>query len=194
MAPAAKVGAVAIVAALAVGGPWALWRAGIAQRTIERVETAFVDFTGMVGLVVDDVLVEGRVETKAADVLRALQVQRGMPVLAVDPRTAKQRLEQIPWVAEASVERRLPGLVSVRLVYVHAPQEAHDAERDVASAQEDKQRTINRAKGFAAEAVNEAKGEAAATVEGALAVQDEQVRRARGHVVCVSGTPRTWFA
>lgn len=116
VAPTAKVTAVAIVAALAVGGPWALWRAGIAQRTIERVETAFVDFTGMVGLVVDDVLVEGRVETKAADVLRALQVERGMPVLAVDPRKAKERLERIPWVAEASVERRLPGLVSVRLV------------------------------------------------------------------------------
>jgi cell division protein FtsQ len=116
VAPAAKVCAVAVLAALAVGGPWALWRAGIAQRTIERVETAFIEFTGMVGLVVDDVLVEGRVETKARDVLAALKVQRGMPVLAVDPRAAKERLEQIPWVREAAVERRLPGLVSVRLV------------------------------------------------------------------------------
>jgi cell division protein FtsQ len=116
VAPTAKVCAVATIAALAVGGPWALWRAGIAQRTIERVETAFVSFTGMVGLVVDDVLVEGRVETRARDVLAALRVERGMPVLAVDPRAAKDRLEQIPWVREASVERRLPGLVSVHLV------------------------------------------------------------------------------
>lgn len=116
IAPTAKVAAVAVLAALAVGGPWALWRAGIAQRTLERVETAFVDFTGTVGLVVDEVLVEGRVETKARDVLAALNVRRGMPVLAVDPRAAKQRLEQIPWVREATVERRLPGLVSVRLV------------------------------------------------------------------------------
>lgn len=116
VAPAAKVCAVATVAALAVGGPWALFRAGIAQKTIERVETAFVAFTGTVGLVVDDVLVEGRVETKAQDVLAALQIERGMPVLAIDPRAAKERLEQIPWVQEASVERRLPGLVRVRLV------------------------------------------------------------------------------
>ncbi|MCC7049066.1 MAG: FtsQ-type POTRA domain-containing protein, partial [Alphaproteobacteria bacterium] len=100
VAPTAKVCAVASLAALAVGGPWALWRAGIAQRTIERVETAFVDFTGMVGLVVDDVIVEGRVETRTRDVLAALQVERGMPVLAVDPRAAKERLEQIPWVRE----------------------------------------------------------------------------------------------
>jgi len=116
VAPTIKVCFVATLAAVAVGGPWALWRAGIAQKTIERVETAFVEFTGTVGLVVDDVLVEGRVETRARDVLSALQIQRGMPVLAVDPARAKERLEQIPWVQEATVERRLPGVVHVRLV------------------------------------------------------------------------------
>ena len=77
---------------------------------------------------------------------------------------ATQRIDALLTNARAEVEARLHelvqarldglhagiALVSVRLVYVHAPQEAHDAERDVASAQEDKQRTINRAKGFAA--------------------------------------------
>jgi HflK protein len=110
---------------------------------------------------------------------------------------ATQRIDALLTNARAEVEARLHdfvqarldglnagiALVSARLVYVHAPQQAHDAERDVASAQEDKQRTINRAKGFAAEELNEAKGEAAATVEGALAVQDEQVRRARGEAL-----------
>ena len=113
---------------------------------------------------------------------------------------ATQRIDALLTNARAEVEARLHefvqarldglnagiALVSVRLVYVHAPQEAHDAERDVASAQEDKLRTINRAKGFAAEEVNEAKGEAAATVEGALAVQEEQVRRARGEALAFS--------
>ncbi|WP_235976849.1 FtsH protease activity modulator HflK [Bradyrhizobium archetypum] len=113
---------------------------------------------------------------------------------------ATQRIDALLTNARAEVEARLHefvqarldglnagiALVSVCLVYVHAPQEAHDAERDVASAQEDKLRTINRAKGFAAEEVNEAKGEAAATVEGALAVQEEQVRRARGEALAFS--------
>ena len=45
----------------------------------------------------------------------------------------------------------------------------HDAFRDVASAQEDKLRTINRANIFAVETVNQAKGEAAAMIEQALA-------------------------
>ena len=50
------------------------------------------------------------------------------------------------------VQARLDGygagleLLSVRLLYVHPPEEVHDAFRDVASAQEDKLRTINRAR------------------------------------------------
>ncbi|MCE3250371.1 MAG: family Cu/Zn efflux transporter [Geminicoccaceae bacterium] len=68
-------------------------------------------------------------------------------------------------------------LMSVRLLYVHPPTEVHDAFRDVASAQEDKLRTINRAQTFAVEDVNQAQGEAAALIEEALAFQDERIRR-----------------
>jgi regulator of protease activity HflC (stomatin/prohibitin superfamily) len=71
-------------------------------------------------------------------------------------------------------------LMSVRLLYVHPPTEVHDAFRDVASAQEDKLRTINRAQTFAVEDVNQAQGEAAALIEEALAFQDERIRRAAG--------------
>ena len=71
-------------------------------------------------------------------------------------------------------------LMSVRLLYVHPPTEVHDAFRDVASAQEDKLRTINRAQTFAVEDVNQAQGEAAAMIEKALALQDERIRRAAG--------------
>jgi HflK protein len=71
-------------------------------------------------------------------------------------------------------------LLAVRFLYVHAPEEVHDAFRDVASAQEDKLRTINRAGTFAVEKVNEAKAEAAATLEEALAFAEERRLRARG--------------
>ena len=57
-------------------------------------------------------------------------------------------------------------IMAVRLLYVHPPKEVHDAFRDVASAQEDKLRTINRAQTFAVEKVNQAEGEAAAMIEG----------------------------
>jgi regulator of protease activity HflC (stomatin/prohibitin superfamily) len=50
----------------------------------------------------------------------------------------------------------------------------------VASAQEDKLRTVNRARTFAVEKVNLAEGEAAAMIESALAFKDEQILRAEG--------------
>ena len=71
-------------------------------------------------------------------------------------------------------------LVSMRLLYVHPPEEVHSAFRDVASAQEDKIHIMNRAMTFAVEKVNLAEGDAAAMIEGALAFKDEKILRADG--------------
>jgi HflK protein len=71
-------------------------------------------------------------------------------------------------------------LLSTRLLYVHPPKEVHDAFRDVASAQEDKLRTINRAGTFAVEDINQAKGEAAAMIERALAFEEARILHAKG--------------
>ena len=62
---------------------------------------------------------------------------------------------------------------------MHPPAEVHDAFRDVASAQEDKLRMVNRANTFAVEKVNQSKGEAAAMLEQALAFKDQQIRHAQ---------------
>src|SRR4029077_19383697 len=71
-------------------------------------------------------------------------------------------------------------ILSFQLLYVHPPGEVHDAFRDVASSQEDKLRTINRANIFAVETVNQAKGEAAAMIEQSLASEEQQILRAKG--------------
>jgi len=90
-------------------------------------------------------------------------------------RRVRDRVQELLDAYEAGIE-----LMSVRLLYVHPPKEVHDAFRDVASAQEDKLRTINRAQTFAVEDVNQAEGEAAAMIERALAFQEERIRRAAG--------------
>ena len=71
-------------------------------------------------------------------------------------------------------------VVSFQLLYVHPPGEVHDAFRDVASSQEDKLRTINRAHTFAVETVNQAKAEAAAMMEQAQAFKEQQILHAQG--------------
>src|SRR3546814_10770851 len=47
--------------------------------------------------------------------VRALGLETGRPILAVDPAAARAALEALPWVASASVERQLPGTVYIRL-------------------------------------------------------------------------------
>lgn len=62
---------------------------------------------------------EGRNRTDPKLLLSTLGVRRGSPILAFDPDAARSRLEALPWIAEAAVERRLPGRVYVRLAERH---------------------------------------------------------------------------
>lgn len=72
--------------------------------------------TSSAGLAVQHISVEGRIETPGPQLLTALDLQRGLPILAFSPAAAKARLEKLPWVRDAAVERRLPDTVHVRIV------------------------------------------------------------------------------
>ena len=91
----------------------------------------------------------------------------------------EQRVEQ---ALQGTLDEAKAGIeiLSFQLLYVHPPEEVHDAFRDVASAQEDKLRTVNQANIFAVESVNQAKGEAAAMIEQALAFKEQQILHAQG--------------
>jgi HflK protein len=96
--------------------------------------------------------------------------------------TARYTIEhQAREAAQAKLDAYGAGveLLAVRLQYDHPPEPVHDAFRDVASAQEDKLRTINLANVFAVEKVNQAKGDAAAMVEGALAFKQARIKAAQ---------------
>jgi cell division protein FtsQ len=77
--------------------------------------TAAYDASAGFGFAVDDVLVEGRVRSDSGAILKALGVERGTPILSIDPAAAQARLEALPWVSRAAVERRLPRIVYLRL-------------------------------------------------------------------------------
>ena len=67
------------------------------------------------GFSVQDMMVEGRIYADP-DVIRGLvNMQPGDPLFAFDPVAAKELLEQVAWVKEAKVQRRLPGTIYVSL-------------------------------------------------------------------------------
>jgi cell division protein FtsQ len=115
LAATIRYGSAALLATIVGGaGVWA-WRSGAAEKTWLAVLDAGLQTTSGLGLRVDDVMVEGRHETSAQDLLAALGAKRGVPLLALDLAAARQRLEALPWVRSASVERRWPELVFVRI-------------------------------------------------------------------------------
>ncbi|HEX6842425.1 MAG TPA: FtsQ-type POTRA domain-containing protein [Stellaceae bacterium] len=105
----------AALTALALAG-FVLERTGVIARAGAAVEQRLFALTARCGLAVANVQVEGRERTSRAAVLDAVAVVRGTPILAVDPADAKQRLEAVPWIRSASVERRFPDTLHIRLV------------------------------------------------------------------------------
>ena len=66
-------------------------------------------------LTVETVTVEGRSRTDRELLLTALGTAYGSDMATVDVSGAKQRIEALPWVERAIVERRLPNTVHVTL-------------------------------------------------------------------------------
>jgi cell division protein FtsQ len=71
------------------------------------------------GFVVESVTVAGRERESRQAILDALGVRRGSPILDVDLEAAKARLEALPWVRAADVERLLPDALVVHIAERH---------------------------------------------------------------------------
>jgi len=113
--PALRLLLLLAVLAGAGGGGWWLWRAGIAQAVYDGFGGALIHVTALAGYRVDEVLVEGRGGSEKADLLAAIEVKRGDPILGLSLTRARAQLERLPWIAAATVERRLPNLVFIRI-------------------------------------------------------------------------------
>lgn len=72
------------------------------------------------GATVQRIEVVGLTYTQPQEVLTALRLQRGSSLVGFDASAARTRLEALPWVRLASVERQLPATVRVE-VYEHLP-------------------------------------------------------------------------
>lgn len=72
--------------------------------------------TGSPLLDLDKVVVEGAVHTTPDDARFASGLRRGEPLVDVDQEAARRGVEHLPWVASATVSRRWPGEVRIRLV------------------------------------------------------------------------------
>lgn len=106
------IGTIAVAFGSGIG--WA-WQSGTVDRAWSSMVTDLHTISAEQGLAINDVLVTGRVETASDALLAALEVERGMPILALDLAALRDRVVALPWVKAARVERRLPDTLYVAL-------------------------------------------------------------------------------
>jgi len=104
-----------IFAALIAGGGWWVHQSGEMERAGLWMEKTTKSATAAAGFRIENVFVDGRQETDTNQILRALGIRQGDPILYLDPDEARQRLEALGWVKSARVERRLPNTLLIRL-------------------------------------------------------------------------------
>lgn len=102
------------VSAMVYGGWW-VWQQGWIQQNVESAKWNLIGAAADIGFAVDEIFVEGRVESDRKNILRALRLKRGAPILAFDPVAAKTRVETLPWIKSASIERQLPDVIHLKI-------------------------------------------------------------------------------
>ena len=93
-----------------------IWSSGRIFGVIDEMRLTVLETSVEAGLAIDEVYVEGRQRAPSGEIRSALGVARGDPILGVDAAAAKARLEALGWIAKATVERRLPDTLYVRIV------------------------------------------------------------------------------
>ncbi|MBS29463.1 MAG: cell division protein FtsQ [Alphaproteobacteria bacterium] len=100
---------------LAGGGIWHLSQTGWIDDRMAALRGGIVEMTADAGLRVQDVILSGRLNADSDEILAALDVELGSPILGMDMEAARARLESLGWIKSAEIARRLPDVVFVRI-------------------------------------------------------------------------------
>lgn len=92
-----------------------LWRSPAVARLGHEVTAGLTRLSAEAGFVVTRIYSEGRQETDERSLRKALEPYYGRPILGVDLNTIKSHLGSLPWVRAASVSRRLPDTLWIRI-------------------------------------------------------------------------------
>jgi len=94
---------------------WWIWQSEWIHRVVDHARSSLILNASIKGFVVNEILVEGRFETSRHDLLKALGLKRGISILAFDVDSARYRIEALPWVKRAVIQRQLPDVVRLFL-------------------------------------------------------------------------------
>ncbi len=102
----------ALIAVLGGGVTW-LVKSGRFAAMQNAVSEQLIALSVRTGMRIQDVQVEGRKRVSQQDLLTALAIKQGDPILGVDLGAARARIAALPGVQTVTIERRLPGELDV---------------------------------------------------------------------------------
>lgn len=111
-----KAGSLVSIFGLALGGPTWLWQSGWVADTINNAFDYSARQLATAGFKVEHVTLQGRENESAARLTRVMDIKRGTPILLVDLDDVRERLEALPWVRVASIQRKFPDTVNIQIV------------------------------------------------------------------------------
>lgn len=110
----------ALGSSLIIGGGIFAWTRADLNKDIqglsERAKSNALGVTAGAGLAVKEIIVDGRHRTDVSHLLAAIKVRQGDAILGLDVAKTKTRIEALPWVHTAQVERRFPGTINVSVI------------------------------------------------------------------------------
>jgi len=107
-----RLASLALLCAALVGS---VFRFDMLTPAAEMVREKTYILSSAMGFAINDITVEGRKRTQAADLLAAIDAQQGGAIFALDLDEMHARVEALPWVQKAVVLRRLPNILHVKL-------------------------------------------------------------------------------
>ena len=99
---------------LGAGFLWPLDPGGF-DRLISGTKWQIIGATARLGFRVEDILAVGRAQTGREELLKAVRVSKGAPILAFDIEAARRRVEDLPWIRNAQIERILPHTIFMKV-------------------------------------------------------------------------------
>ena len=92
-------------------GIWWSISNNIFNKISDQAQLQAIAMSAKVGFQVNEILVVGRKETTVEVLRKAIMLERGDPILAFDLIAARARVETLPWVRRATLERMLPDTI-----------------------------------------------------------------------------------
>ncbi|MFO0389739.1 MAG: cell division protein FtsQ/DivIB [Alphaproteobacteria bacterium] len=109
------VGAVCVVLVVAGVGFW-VWKNSMFSKAVESVSNGMYQITARAGFTLDTLYLEGRSRTPMEEISKAININKGDPILQLSLQEIKARLEAVGSISSAAVERELPNRLAIRIV------------------------------------------------------------------------------